>query len=180
MREWNQVTKEWEHEYYQTSPAQPSQAAAGKRLFAASLQTANSKWSIFVSVGYDGTELKVFMGPEERIKKLKAQVAAEIGEVGKLFRVETGGELLDDQTLVSCLTDKALVWLQPIDELTQTKGGLIAIRDANLSIVANKPGWGNLETFVEMEELVQCEGVTVEDGHVTELQVACWGLTGEK
>jgi hypothetical protein len=120
------------------------------------------------------------MGPEERIEHLKAQVAAEIGEVGKLFRVETGGELLDDQTLVSCLTDKALVWLQPIDELTQTKGALIAIRDANVSIVANKPGWGNLETFVEMEELAQCEGVTVEDGHVTKLDFCGWNLTGEK
>ena len=179
------MTKEWEHDYYQTSPAQTSPAqtslaAAGKRLFAASLQTASSKWTIFVSVGYDGTELKVFMGPEERIEQLKAQVAAEIGEVGKLFRVETGGELLDDQTLVSCLTDEALVWLQPIDELTQTKGALIAIRDANVSIVANKPGWGNLETFVEMEELAQCEGVTVEDGHVTQLDFKYWGLTGEK
>ena len=108
------------------------------------------------------------------------QVAAEIGEVGKLFRVESGGELLDNQTLASCLSDEALVWLQPVDEFTQAKGTLIALRDANVSIVANKPGWGNLETFVEMEEPAQCEGVTVEDGHVTKLNFCGWNLTGEK
>ena len=66
-----------------------------------------------VSVGYDGTEVKLFMGPEERIEQLKAQVAVEIGEVGNLFHVETGDELLDSQTLASCLSDEVLVWLQP-------------------------------------------------------------------
>ena len=118
------------------------------------------------------------------LDQLKVRVTAHSGFlVGKAFDTNTEEELvelLDDQTIKSCLTDEALVWLEHADEFTQAKEALIAIRDANASIIATKAGWDNLATFTEMEELAQCEGVTVEDGHVTMLDFDDWGLTGQK
>ena len=63
---------------------------AGKELFATALVAAETEWMIFVSVGYDGTEMKLFTKPEEHIERLKAEVMAEIGEVvGKAHLIET-------------------------------------------------------------------------------------------
>ena len=68
--------------------------------------TAESKWTIFVSVGAQPEQLKVFMEPEELIDQLKVRVTAHSGFlVGKAFDTNTEElvELLDDQTIKSCL-----------------------------------------------------------------------------
>ena len=160
-------------------------ATIGKELFAKNLgaDAEGTTWAIVVSVGMDGTEKKVFVQPTDHIAQLKVQVQEELGVSGKMYRTDTEEleELLDDETINSCLVDEALVWLDSLlDEFTAAKEALLAIRDTNASIIGSKRGWGKLETFTEMDELGHCEGVTVEDGHVTELEFNGWGLTGEK
>ena len=160
-------------------------ATIGKELFAKNLgaDAEGTTWAIVVSVGMDGTEKKVFVQPTDHIAQLKVQVQEELGVSGKMYRTDTEEleELLDDETINSCLVDEALVWLDSLlDEFTAAKEALLAIRDTNASIIGSKRGWGKLETFTEMDELGHCEGVIVEDAHVTKLVFFGWKLTGEK
>ena len=59
--------------------------------------------SIFVSVGFGGIEIQMYVLSDESIKELKRKVETEASKKTKLFHLEIGIELFDVQTISTCI-----------------------------------------------------------------------------
>ena len=138
-------------------------------------------WEICVTVGFGGAEVSISVCPVGRIYELKSKIEAETGKTGKLFHLEKGTELFDDQIISTSISDRSSVVLVIDDSFTREKEALLALRDStNFASWREhaKAGWLGLETFTEPGQLGACRGVTVDDGHVVKLALGCSGLTG--
>jgi hypothetical protein len=75
-------------------------------------------WGISVSVGLGGSEVDIYIRPTGYIHELKSKIEAETGKAGKLFHLEKGTELFDDQIISASISDRSLVVLVVNDTFT--------------------------------------------------------------
>ena len=87
-------------------------------------------WEICVTVGFGGAEVSISVCPVGRIYELKSKIEAETGKTGKLFHLEKGTELFDDQIISTSISDRSSVVLVIDDSFTREKEALLALRDS--------------------------------------------------
>jgi hypothetical protein len=83
-----------------------------------------------VSVGLGGSDLSIPVRPSGRIYKLKSKIEAETGKTGKLFHLEKGIELFNDQIICASISDRSSVVLVMGDSFTREKEALSTLRDS--------------------------------------------------
>ena len=134
------------------------------------------RWMIIVTVGLDGTEVRVAMDPEEKIALLLSRVTALCGKRGTLFN-DIGKLRLADTASASGLSDQAAAHLQIEDLFSTEQAVMISVRD---HFKVQTRGWASLEKFTEPNQFAGCVGVQVNaDGRVVQLDLSCSEIIGE-
>ena len=134
-----------------------------------------------MAVGLGGSEVSIYVRPIEHIYELKRKIEAETGKTGKLFNLDNNTELFDSQIISAGISDGSSVLLVVEDSFTREKEALLALKC--LTNFAGwrehaRVGWEDLETFTEPDQLGACYGVTVDNGHVVNLNLPECGLDG--
>jgi hypothetical protein len=156
----------------------------------------DDKFVVSAQGGDGATHVLTDLGEEHTVGDVKTALSRQTemaAETQKLYVVndkrdridetETGGELEDDELLGTvihynpiCYSSKRLELLVTNFELEEWKI-LVEMRDATgfADWTCNEEGWGTLE---EHKDPSRCEGVTIESGKITKIELCESNLAG--
>jgi hypothetical protein len=136
-------------------------------------------WQITV-VNMEGGTLQVGVLPTDIFERILAIVTTEWGKVGRMYADEINDKFQPAQIVQrSGLTKNQTIYFIAEDFLAAERNALVALREStNFEGWDIQAGWGDLETFMEMEHLTKIHGVTFAFGCISRLSLHDCNLAG--